>query len=511
MLSRRQTLRYLGIAAGGMLFNVPLIGRGQQSTFETALNIPDMASGSVVEEARQFDLTLQSGRTELLPGQFASTYGINGSYLGPTLRLNRYELSRFSVTNNLAEDSSLHWHGFHLPPTEDGGPHQPIAPGTTWNARFQVVQYGGTYWYHSHVMHKSGEQVYKGLAGMIIVDDEEHPQDLPSTYGVDDIPLILQDRRFDDEGELRYLNRYQDIVMGMMGDTILVNGTFQPQFRPSTRLVRFRILNAANARTFNLALNDGRPFQQIAGDGGLLSSPVTMNSLQLAPAERAEIVVAFNPGDSTELVSLGRDIPASAPPGAMNEMLRIINSERFRLLSLNAESRLADSGTVPDSLVAIYRIPEAAATNTRRFNLMMGSGMRSGEDRGPGDGPRNGTGGGSGGGNYFINGRQMAIDYINERVTLNTTEIWELRNRSPMMHPFHIHNGQFQLLDRNGTPPPDSEMGWKDTVRVDSGEVVRLIMRFTDYTDENNPYMYHCHILEHEDRGMMGQFVLVNS
>jgi blue copper oxidase len=105
----------------------------------------------------------------------------------------------------------------------------------------------------------------------------------------------------------------------------------------------------------------------------------------------------------------------------------------------------------------------------------------------------------------------MAIDYINERVTLNTTEIWELRNRSPMMHPFHIHNGQFQLLDRNGTPPPDSEMGWKDTVRVDSGEVVRLIMRFTDYTDENNPYMYHCHILEHEDRGMMGQFVLVNS
>ena len=105
----------------------------------------------------------------------------------------------------------------------------------------------------------------------------------------------------------------------------------------------------------------------------------------------------------------------------------------------------------------------------------------------------------------------MAIDYINERVPLNTTEIWEVRNRSPMMHPFHIHNGQFQLLDRNGTPPPASEMGWKDTVRVDPGEVVRLIMRFTDYTDANNPYMYHCHILEHEDRGMMGQFVLVDS
>lgn len=243
----------------------------------------------------------------------------------------------------------------------------------------------------------------------------------------------------------------------------------------------------------------------------MLSSPVTVNSLQLAPAERAEIVVAFKPGESTELISLGRDIPASAPPGAMNEMLRIMNSERFRLLSLQAESSLADNATVPESLVTIYRLPEAAATNTRSFNLMMGSGMRSGEDRGPGNGPRNGIGGGSGGGNYFINGRQMAIDYINERVRLNTTEIWELRNRSPMMHPFHIHNGQFQLLDRNGAPPPAGEMGWKDTVRVGSGEVVRLIMRFTDYTDENNPYMYHCHILEHEDRGMMGQFVLVDS
>ena len=494
-----------------MLSPMPLVGRGQNSAFENPLRIPPPENGSIVEAGRQFNLTLQTGRTELLPGQLASTYGINGSYLGPTLRLNRYELSRFSVTNELAEDSSLHWHGFHLPPTEDGGPHQPIAPGATWDAQFQVIQYGGTYWYHSHVMHKSGEQVYKGLAGMIIVDDEEHPQDLPSTYGVDDIPLILQDRRFDADGELRYLNRYQDIVMGMMGDTALVNGTYQAQFRPSTRLVRFRVLNGANARTFNIALSDGRPFQQIAGDGGLLSSPVTVNSLQLAPAERAEIVVAFKPGESTELISLGRDIPVSAPPGAMNEMLRIMNSERFRLLSLHAESSLADNGTVPESLVTIYRLPEAAATNTRSFNLMMGSGMRSGEDRGPGNGPRNGTGGGSGGGNYFINGRQMAIDYINERVRLNTTEIWELRNRSPMMHPFHIHNGQFQLLDRNGAPPPAGEMGWKDTVRVGSGEVVRVIMRFTDYTDENNPYMYHCHILEHEDRGMMGQFVLVDS
>lgn len=135
--------------------------------------------------------------------------------------------------------------------------------------------------------------------------------------------------------------------------------------------------------------------------------------------------------------------------------------------------------------------------------------MRSGNDAGPGTGTRSGLGGGHGGGNYFINGRRMDMDYINERITLNTTEVWELSNNSPMMHPFHVHNGQFQILDRSGNPPPANETGWKDTVRVESGELVRIIMRFTDFVDEENPYMYHCHILEHEDRGMMGQFVVV--
>lgn len=135
--------------------------------------------------------------------------------------------------------------------------------------------------------------------------------------------------------------------------------------------------------------------------------------------------------------------------------------------------------------------------------------MRSGEDAGPGRGSRNGRGGGSGGGQFSINGRLMAENFINERIDVNTTEIWEITNTSPMMHPFHVHNGQFQILDRNGSPPPANEMGWKDTVKVGPSELVRIVMRFTDFRDEENPYMYHCHILEHEDRGMMGQFVIV--
>ena len=466
---------------------------------------------SGIEEGgtRQFQLQLQAGETEFFDGTNTATWGINGSYLGPTLHFNRYERVSLQVRNQLAVDTSLHWHGFHLPPTEDGGPHQPVAPGTVWNPQFQIVQYGGTYWYHSHVLHDSGEQVYRGLAGMIIVDDEEHPETLPHEYGVDDIPLIVQDRRFDGDGQFRYRNRYEDIVMGMMGETILVNGTHNPVFRPSTRLVRFRILNAANARSFHLALSDGREFQQIGGDGGLLAAPVTMTSLYIAPAERVEIVVRFQPGESVDLLSLGREVVPTNMPGAMPRMLNRLNSEAFTLLRMHCESRLEDREQLVQELTSIYRLPESAATNTRTFRLSMGAGMRSGEDRGPTDGQRNGSGGGFGGGNYFINGRVMDMDFINERVPLNTTEIWEVSNDSPMMHPFHIHNGQFQLLDRNGSPPPANEMGWKDTVRVNPGETVRLIMRFTDYSDENNPYMYHCHILEHEDRGMMGQFVLV--
>jgi FtsP/CotA-like multicopper oxidase with cupredoxin domain len=482
--------------------------RGQDETGHL-LALPHNYGGELNQGVRQFDLRLQQGSRQFLPDLDTPTFGINGDFLGPTLRFRRNEFVSLKVTNNLGETSSLHWHGFHLPPEADGGPHQPVANGETWNPAFEVLQYPGTYWYHSHLPHRSGEQVYKGLAGMIIVEDEDSQPALPSEYGVDDVPVILQDRRFHDDGEFDYLTRYEDLVMGNMGDQILVNGTLNARFRPNTRLLRLRLLNAANARTFNLAFNDDREFMQVASDGGRLQAPVPMRSLRLAAGERAEILVSCQPCESFRLISLGRNNDYSVPPGAMNRMLRDLNSEAFDILAFNAESSLEDRLGMPEQLAEIYRLPVEAASNTRRFRLRMGAGMRSGADRGPGNGPRNGTGGGSGGGNYFINGRVMDMDFINERIPLNTTEIWEVYNDSPMLHPFHIHNGQFQVLDRDGAAPPANEMGWKDTVRVDPGETVRLIMRFTDYADENNPYMYHCHILEHEDRGMMGQFVLI--
>jgi len=510
MLTRRRAIQSLGVglSATGLGLSPWLRAQGNAISRQP-LSIPSLDSGTLSAGVNNFDLTLQRGSHSFLPGRSTETRGINGNYLGPTLRFKRNQKVALKVNNKIGEPSSLHWHGFHLPPTEDGGPHQEIAANQVWNASFDVVQFAGTFWYHSHVMHKSGEQVYKGLAGMIIVDDDAADMPLPTDYGVDDLPIILQDRRFGDDGSLVYMNRYEDRVMGMQGDTILVNGTVNPVVTPSTRLLRLRLLNGSNSRTYNLGFSDNRQFYQVASDGGLLAAPVALTRLRLAVAERAEILVEFDPGEEATLVNVA--LPPAFPefPGAMSEMMRALNTQAFDILHFRAEASLRANGELPSQLTEIFRLPEAAATNTRSFRLGMGNGMRSGEDAGPGRGARNGRGGGFGGGQFSINGRLMAENYINERIDFNTTEIWELTNTSPMMHPFHVHNGQFQILDRDGSPPPDNEMGWKDTVQVGPGELVRIVMRFTDFRDEENPYMYHCHILEHEDRGMMGQFLVV--
>lgn len=507
MITRRTALK--SIAVGPLALS---LGSYRQSSAQSAyqnLKIPTLYEGALSESTRQFQLIPQHGESEFFPGKTTATMGINGNYLGPTLRFHRNENVHLQINNQISEPTTMHWHGFHLPASQDGGPHQGIESGASWSSRFDVVQFAGTYWYHSHVLHLAGEQVYQGLAGLIIVEDEQQQVTLPSLYGVDDIPLIIQDRRFNEEGSFLYMNVYEDMVMGMHGDTVLVNGTARPQFSVSTRLVRFRLLNASNARTYNFAFSDNRQFLQIASDGGLLDKPLPMTRLILACAERAEIIVEFEPSEEVQLLSLARPPGFPEFPGALSEMMRKLNAQELEILHIRSAAQLTDTVEIPQQLNAIYRLPEAASTNTRQFVLSMGSGMRSGNDAGPGTGLRSGNGGGHGGGNFSINGRRMAMDFVNETIELNTTEIWELTNNSPMMHPFHIHNGQFQLLDRNGESPPANEMGWKDTIRVGSGEKVRIIMRFTDFSDDENAYMYHCHILEHEDRGMMGRFLVV--
>lgn len=366
----------------------------------------------------------------------------------------------------------------------DGGPHQVIAPGTTWSPEFQIRQPASTLWYHSHMLHQTGRQVYHGLAGLIYVEDEVSAAlQLPDTYGVDDIPLVIQDRAFHADGSFLYDSSTMGPgARGMMGDVALVNGVPFPTLKVQRRRTRFRILNGSNARIYNLEFSDQRRFLQIASDGGLLRRRVPLRRLRLAPGERAEIVVVFDWDDDVYLRNLG-DAPGGAGTGG-DELAEIIHFD-------GTEMAGALVGPPPVKLASIPAWSPRDAAKTRRFVL----GGRRGQGR-------------MGRRQFTINGKSMDMSRIDETVQVGDIEVWEVVNRSPMPHPFHIHDVQFRIHARNGRTPLPNERSLKDTVLVSPGETVRLIMKFEDYADSRSPYMYHCHILEHEDAGMMGQFVV---
>ncbi len=447
-----------------------------------SLPIPPLLNSTEIDGRKVFDLTIQKGVSTFVVGTEAETFGYNGNNLGPSLVMNKGDDVVLNVTNNLGEPSSVHWHGLHLPAKMDGGPHQLIDHGDTWRAEFTILNEATTFFYHSHMMHKTGEQVYRGLTGLFIVKDPENEPKLPDQYGIDDIPLIVQDRSFDESGALVYDGK----IEGEKGDFILVNGAINPTFQAPAQLVRFRVLNGANARLFNFGFSDNRQFFQVGTDGGLLEKPVAMTRLLLSPAERAEIIVDFSgkESESVKLVSYSDEVSGIAPFWAKDSL----DKQVFDVLDITVVPPTENAVTsLPDSLATLVRLNENKASVTRKFVLGM-SMMR---------------------GNMTINGETMDIDRIDHTVKLDDIEIWEISNPTEMMHPFHIHDIQFQILTRDGQPPAENESGWKDTVLVKQNETVRVIAHFTEFADPDSPYMFHCHILEHEDAGMMGQFVVV--
>lgn len=404
--------------------------------------------------------------------------------------MRRGEVVRFNVVNLLDEDATLHWHGFELPASADGGPHQIIPPGGRWTPAFEVRQRASLYWCHSHMHKRTGPQVYAGLAAPIYVrDDEEDRLELPNEYGVDDVPLVVQDRVVGDDGALVYPTGMPARMMGVRGERVFVNGAPSPTHEARTNLLRLRLLNASNARFYSFFLDGGRAMEVIASDGGLLDRPRRLRSLLLAPGERAQILV-----DLSDAAPVGlRAVSPSNGMGMMRGMMRDSRTgegrRKFTILNILPASGLVRAAPVPASLAELPLIDPTSAVRLRRFTLNMGMGM--GRE-----------------GRFTINGVAMDMNVVNERVPVNQWEIWEIGNTSMMAHPFHIHNVQFRILDRDGRPPPLAETGFKDTVVVNRGERVRLLLRFEQHTDPELPYMYHCHILEHEDGGMMGQFVV---
>ncbi|NDL67801.1 multicopper oxidase family protein [Anaerotalea alkaliphila] len=413
-------------------------------------------------EAAEYVLQAAPGITEFFTGVPADTLGYNGSYLGPVLRLRQGEQVEIRVENGLDFPTTVHWHGLVVDGDQDGGPHQVIRQGDSWTPRFQVDQPAATLWYHPHMAGNTAWQVYYGLAGLIYIEDGVSDNlELPREYGVDDIPLVVQDRNFNREGNLLYSTSMMGVPAGQV---LLVNGTASPHLEVVRERLRLRILNASNSQNFRFRMSDKSPLVQVASDGGFLEAPLSRSSLFLSPGERAEVVLDFSK-------ARGRTLS--------------LDSGNRKVLEFRVARELESSPAVPDRLATLGPVtpPEPGEDIPRRMFELRSMGV-------------SGT----------INGRFFDMDRLDEEVRLGEKEIWTVRNLGGMMqaggHPFHVHGTQFRVLSRSGKLPPPEELGYKDTVHVDVGEEVEILIRFT----HEGVYMFHCHILEHEDAGMMGQF-----
>ncbi len=460
--------------------------------------IPDTLSGT------SFNLNIKDTFRQIVAaGQQTITGGINGNFWGPTLFVNKGDTVHMNVKNYLNDSTTLHWHGMHLPAVMDGGPHQVIPPGSTWKPYWMVSNNAATYWYHPHLHETTEAQITKGIGGLIIVRDAiESALALPRKYGVDDIPLILTDRDFSTS------NQFQVVPYG---DSMLTNGTLRAQYNVPAQVLRFRILNGAIERSYNIGFSDNRTFYVITSDGGLLNAPVAVTKYLLHAGERIEILVNCNGQNGTTVFMkafnslLGNFIAGGEnfPNGPFANALGKID---FNILKLNIVAPTTNPITaIPTSLASVATIPTSSAQTTRYLTMSDSAGV-------PGVlGPNA----------FILNHKLFSLNVIDYQVPLNNTEIWQITNSTAFGHPFHIHDVEFNIISVNGVAPDASQAGWKDVVFVPGAtgggpgtqgtpSVVKFIAKFDDYADAIHPFMFHCHISLHEDEGMMGQFVVTN-
>lgn len=420
---------------------------------------PDRVDLELIAAAREF---------ELVPGKPCTAFGYNGTIPGPVIDVREGDALRVRLHNRLDEDTTIHWHGMHLPFDADGSPFHPVGPGEHYDYAFEIPRgSAGTYWYHPHPQHRTGYQVAHGLHGALIVRADDDPlAHLPEQL------LVLWDNRADAEGsidipDLRTIPGRIDFENGREGPLHFVNGTPGSTIAiRSGEVQRWRIVNASAAHYYRLALED-HVLLHVGSDGGLFEVPVEMHELLLAPAERAEVLVraTAEPGARARLQSLPYDryIPQTRPAEW---------TEPCPLLTLEYTAAApAESPVIPSRLRPIPVLRESDATATRVMALSQG----------------------------MINGRLMDHDRVDVQAALGATEIWQVENLVGMDHPFHLHGFQFQVLDRNGVPEPFR--CWKDTVNVPKHETARFIVRYDNHPGK---WMFHCHILDHEDHGMMG-------
>ncbi|HLG61012.1 MAG TPA: multicopper oxidase [Ktedonosporobacter sp.] len=468
-----------------------------------------------------YQLTMSQFRQKLhkqLPP--TTVWGFNGTYPGPTIIAQVNQPIVVKYLNNLPDKhlfaidptimpphlpavrTTTHLHGGHVPPQSNGNPLDWFTPGHSKTVTYPNLQPATTLWYHDHALGITRLNVYAGLAGFYLLTDPNNAQlNLPKAPF--EIGLAIQDRSFTQNGQLFYPSHgvtpvHPVWVPEFFGDTALVNGKAMPFLNVEPRKYRFRILNGCNARFLRLSLDSAQPFIQIGAEEGFLPKPVRLMEILVAPAERADVILDFK-GMEGQIITMTNNAPAPFPGGGAVELPLIM---QFKV-SLPLSSK--DTSSIPSSLPVPPIPPESSAVRTRNITLdeiLNAQGVSLG---------------------LLLNNTHFNAP-VTEKPKLNTTEIWRFINLTGDAHPMHLHDVMFHILDRQpfdvqqyiatrqlvftGPPilPDPNEAGFKDTVKVYPGQIARLITRFTDFTGR---YVYHCHILEHEDNDMMRPFEVV--
>lgn len=539
-MQRRDFLKYsvaLGVASA-----LPLWSRSVFAADRPALPIPDLLTA---DASNRIQLIVQAGQSNFA-GKTATTWGYNGNLLGPAVKLNKGQSVTVDIHNQLTEETTLHWHGLEIPGEVDGGPQGIIPAGGKRSVTFTPNQRAATCWIHPHQHGKTGRQVAMGLAGLVLIEDEEiRKLLLPKQWGIDDVPVIMQDKQFSADGQINYQLDIMTAAVGWFGDTLLTNGAIFPQHAAPRGWLRLRLLNGCNARSLNIAASDNRPLYVIASDGGLLAEPVKVTELPMLMGERFEVLVDVSDGKAFDLVTL----PVSQMGMAVAPFDKPHPVMRVQPLLITA------SGTLPDTLTSMPALPSLDGLTVRKLQLsmdpmldMMGMQMlmkkyggqaMAGMDHGKMMGHMNNDNMGHGNmdhgnmnhgemGNMQHGGmgnmkQEGTFDFHNANringlafdmnkpmfaAAKGQHERWVISGQGDMMlHPFHIHGTQFRILSENGKAPAAHRTGWKDTVRVEGG-VSEVLVKFDHDAPKEHAYMAHCHLLEHEDTGMMLGFTV---
>ncbi|MFC7456182.1 multicopper oxidase family protein [Brachybacterium sp. GCM10030267] len=452
--------------------------------FTAPLPIPPVLEPvSTDGDADRYELTQKVGQAQILPEVTTEVWGYDGIFPGPTLETRRGRETVVTHHNELDVPTVVHLHGGVTPAEHDGYPTDFVEPGSSREYVYPLRQRAMTLWYHDHRMDFTGPQVHRGLAGFhLIRDDEEDALGLPA--GEREIPLMIVDRSFAEDGSFLYpsidptLQEHpgveEEYLSGVLGDCILVNGAAWPILEVTNTMYRFRLLNASNARRYELALDpppaDGASFVQIGSDGGLLAAPVAHESIEIAQAERFDVVVdfsAYSVGDEVTLVNrLGQD--------GTGQVMRFVVAREG-----------PEEARIPETLSEITPLSRDEVTVEREFVFQRGGAEHEGMTL------------------WTINGEPFDPDRIEAAPQLGEVELWRIRALN-LAHPFHVHLSPFQVLSTGGGDDPGPyNSGWKDTVNLGSGGEAEILVRFEQFTGK---FVVHCHNLEHEDMMMMANF-----